>query len=144
MKLPGFFLGRLCLSHQSDPHARVGADDLREVLAQGLRRLLHRVHTGHHPLHANILRRVPTGSDIGAHAGKYWWRFFWIWFFSSTVFSQSLGVFGLCQIISFVDYLRANMSRENFNHLFKTLVIIIAGIVGSGLAVLTLSGRFAF
>ena len=32
---------------------------------------------------------------------------------------QSLGVFGLCQILSFIDYLRANMTKENFNHLFK-------------------------
>jgi dolichyl-diphosphooligosaccharide--protein glycosyltransferase len=50
-------------------------------------------------------------------------------------------VFGLCQIHSFIDYLRANLSRENFNSLFKTLATIVAGIVGIGLAVLTLSGK---
>merc|ERR1712001_192374 len=35
----------------------------------------------------------------------------------------ALGVFGLCQILSFVDYLRANMTKEIFNILFKTLSI---------------------
>ena len=57
-------------------------------------------------------------------------------------FFQSLGVFGLCQIVSFIDYLRANMSKENFNVLFKTLSMGVAGIIGIGLAAMTLSGKF--
>merc|ERR1712223_485843 len=56
---------------------------------------------------------------------------------------MSLGVFGLCQIVSFIDYLRANMSKENFNVLFKTLSMGVAGIIGIGLAVMTLSGKVA-
>merc|ERR1719445_1074503 len=56
---------------------------------------------------------------------------------------MSLGVFGLCQIVSFIDYLRANMSKENFNVLFKTLSMGVAGIIGIGLAILTLSGKVA-
>ena len=55
----------------------------------------------------------------------------------------ALGVFGLCQIHAFVDYLRANMTRDNFNLLFKSLVIGIASIICLGLAVLTLSGKVA-
>ena len=55
----------------------------------------------------------------------------------------ALGVFGLCQIHAFVDYLRANMTRDNFNILFKSLVIGIASIISIGLAVLTLSGKVA-
>jgi len=55
----------------------------------------------------------------------------------------ALGVFGLCQILSFVDYLRANMTKENFNLLFKSLVIGISGIICTGLAILTLSGKVA-
>jgi dolichyl-diphosphooligosaccharide--protein glycosyltransferase len=55
----------------------------------------------------------------------------------------ALGVFGLCQIIAFVDYLRANMTKDHFNILFKTLVIAITGIIATGLGVLTLSGKVA-
>lgn len=55
----------------------------------------------------------------------------------------ALGVFGLCQIYSFIEYLRANMIPENFNILFKSLVIIISSIMGLGLGVLTLSGKVA-
>ena len=55
----------------------------------------------------------------------------------------ALGVFGLCQILSFVDYLRANMTKENFNLLFKSLVIGISAIICTGLAILTLSGKVA-
>jgi len=55
----------------------------------------------------------------------------------------ALGVFGLCQILAFVDYLRANMTKENFNLLFKSLVIAIASIISIGLGVLTLSGKVA-
>ena len=39
---------------------------------------------------------------------------------------QAFGVFGLCQIHAFVDYVRSRMSRENFNLLFKTVVITAA------------------
>merc|ERR1712223_1619563 len=56
---------------------------------------------------------------------------------------MSLGVFGLCQIVSFIDYLRANMSKENFSVLFKTLSMGVAGIIGIGLAIMTLSGKVA-
>lgn len=55
----------------------------------------------------------------------------------------ALGVFGLCQIHAFVDYLRANMVKENFALLFKSLVVGIVGIICIGLAVLTLSGKVA-
>jgi len=55
----------------------------------------------------------------------------------------ALGVFGLCQIYAFIEYLRANMVGENFAILFKSLVVIIASIIGVGLAVLTLSGKVA-
>ena len=55
----------------------------------------------------------------------------------------ALGVFGLCQIHAFVDYLKANMTKDNFNMLFKSLVIGIASIISLGLAVLTLSGKVA-
>ena len=53
----------------------------------------------------------------------------------------ALGVFGLCQIHAFVDYLRANMTKDNFAILFRSLVIGVAGIICVGLAVLTLSGK---
>ena len=55
----------------------------------------------------------------------------------------ALGVFGLCQIHAFVDYLRANMTKDNFALLFKSLVIGIAGIISVGVAVLTISGKVA-
>ena len=53
----------------------------------------------------------------------------------------ALGVFGLCQIHAFVDYLRASMTKDNFALLFRSLVIGVAGIICVGLAVLTLSGK---
>ena len=54
-----------------------------------------------------------------------------------------MGVFGLCQIVSFIDYLKANMTKENFNILFKTLSIAVASIFGVGFGVMTLSGKVA-
>merc|ERR1712241_438930 len=49
----------------------------------------------------------------------------------------ALGVFGLCQIHAFVDYLRANMTRDNFNLLFKSLVLLVGGVAFAAAAVLT-------
>merc|ERR1719447_321145 len=35
------------------------------------------------------------------------------------------------------------MTKENFNHLFKTISLVVAAIVATGLAILTLSGKVA-
>lgn len=40
----------------------------------------------------------------------------------------ALGVFGLCQIHSVVDYVRSKMSKEHFDVLFKALVTTVATI----------------
>lgn len=56
---------------------------------------------------------------------------------------MSLGVFGLCQIHSFIDYLRANMTKENFATLTKTIAICVATVISGGVAVMTLSGKVA-
>ncbi len=52
-------------------------------------------------------------------------------------------MFGLCQILAFITYLQSSMSREHFDALFRFLAIVVAAILGTGLAVLTLSGKVA-
>ena len=56
---------------------------------------------------------------------------------------QSLGVFGLCQIMAFIAYLQSSMSKEHFEALFRFLFLIVLAILGVGLGVLTLSGKVA-
>merc|ERR1712038_1269 len=56
---------------------------------------------------------------------------------------MSLGVFGLCQIHSFIDYLGANTTKENFATLTKTISIAVATIISAGVGVMTLSGKVA-
>lgn len=52
-------------------------------------------------------------------------------------------MFGLCQILSFIEYLKANMTKENFSQLFKTLALVVACLIGGGIAIMTLSGKVA-
>lgn len=40
----------------------------------------------------------------------------------------ALGVFGLCQIHAFVDYVRSRLSREQFDVLFR-FVVLVAGVI---------------
>ncbi|CAH1247930.1 dolichyl-diphosphooligosaccharide--protein glycosyltransferase subunit STT3A [Branchiostoma lanceolatum] len=55
----------------------------------------------------------------------------------------ALGVFGLCQIHSFIDYLRAKLSKEYFEILFRTMALFAGtAITGVG-AVLMASGKIA-
>ena len=42
----------------------------------------------------------------------------------------ALGVFGLCQILAFVNYLQANMSPASFNVLFRGVMTI--GLTAAG------------
>ena len=41
---------------------------------------------------------------------------------------QAFGVFGLCQIHGFVDYLRSKLSAQQFEFLFKTLAMFVGGV----------------
>ena len=50
-----------------------------------------------------------------------------IFVFTGFINLQALGVFGLCQIHAFVDYVRARLSKEQFDVLFKRVVSTIAG-----------------
>lgn len=55
----------------------------------------------------------------------------------------ALGVFGLCQLYAFVDYVRAKMPKEHFEVLYKNLLmfsVVVVGIVGT---VLTLTGKIS-
>ena len=52
---------------------------------------------------------------------------------------QAFGVFGLCQIHAFVDYIRSKLSQQQFEFLFKTMVLltaVVAAVVGGALTAL--------
>ena len=52
---------------------------------------------------------------------------------------KAFGVFGLCQIHAFVDYLRSKLTEKQFTFLFKTLAITVgmaAVVVGGALTAL--------
>ncbi|XP_037028740.1 dolichyl-diphosphooligosaccharide--protein glycosyltransferase subunit STT3A [Bradysia coprophila] len=53
----------------------------------------------------------------------------------------ALGVFGLCQIHSFVDYIRSKMSKEYFDVLFKALVTAVLSVAAFVGIVLTITGK---
>lgn len=53
---------------------------------------------------------------------------------------QALGVFGLCQLHSFVDYLRSRMTKKDFEVLFNAMVIATASITALVGGALTLTG----
>lgn len=53
----------------------------------------------------------------------------------------AFGVFGLCQLHAFVDFLRSKLSKEQFEVLFKSLVFAILSIAVGFAAILTLSGK---
>lgn len=53
----------------------------------------------------------------------------------------ALGVFGLCQIHSFVDYIRSKMSKEYFDVLFKALVTTVLSVAAFIGIVLTITGK---
>ncbi len=58
---------------------------------------------------------------------------------------QAFGVFGLCQIHAFLDYIRSKLSRAQFDTLFWSFVILVtstAVVVGGTLTFL--GSKFAF
>lgn len=55
----------------------------------------------------------------------------------------ALGIFGLCQIHAFVDYLRYRLSANYFAILFKSLIIISGTVAGAIVGILTITGKVA-
>lgn len=53
----------------------------------------------------------------------------------------AFGVFGLCQLHALVDFVRSKLSKEQFEVLFKSMVVAILSIAVGFAAVLTLSGK---
>ena len=53
----------------------------------------------------------------------------------------ALGVFGLCQIHAFVDYLRYRLSASYFEILFKSLVVMSGTVAALIAAILTITGK---
>lgn len=53
----------------------------------------------------------------------------------------AFGVFGLCQIHAFVDYLRSKLNAQQFEVLFKSVISLVGFILLSVGAVLMLTGK---
>lgn len=56
---------------------------------------------------------------------------------------QALGVFGLCQIVAFVDYVRSRVSKDDFETLYNFLMYTVGILVVLVGGVLTLSGKIS-
>ena len=55
---------------------------------------------------------------------------------------QAFGVFGLCQIHAFVDYVRSRMTYEQFSLLLRTIVTVVGGTAVVVGGVLTATGTY--
>ncbi|XP_067666152.1 dolichyl-diphosphooligosaccharide--protein glycosyltransferase subunit STT3A [Haliotis asinina] len=55
----------------------------------------------------------------------------------------ALGVFGLCQVHAFVDYLRSKLSYEQFTLLFRSLVLFVGSAVFAAAAIATALGKIS-
>lgn len=54
---------------------------------------------------------------------------------------QALGVFGLCQLHCFIDYIRSKMTQDDFQVLFKAVVMATVGLTSLVGGVLTVTGK---
>ena len=61
-------MGRIRVSHQSDPVTRFGFDDLRSVFSSDLCCLFNPLHNWDHSLDANTFCGISTCSDVRTHA----------------------------------------------------------------------------
>ena len=53
-----------------------------------------------------------------------------VWLFCDVFhLPQAFGVFGLCQIHAFIDYLRSKLSRAQFETLFWSLTVLVVSAV---------------
>lgn len=56
---------------------------------------------------------------------------------------QALGVFGLCQIFAFIEYVRARLSKEYFETLLKAVLVTVFSAVVVVSVILSITGRIS-
>jgi dolichyl-diphosphooligosaccharide--protein glycosyltransferase len=55
----------------------------------------------------------------------------------------ALGVFGLCQIVAFAQWMRSKMPEEKFQIIFRSVLLVVAGVAGLVLIVATFLQKIA-
>ncbi|VDK42773.1 unnamed protein product [Anisakis simplex] len=55
----------------------------------------------------------------------------------------AFGVFGLCQLVAFANWLRSKMSENNFQILFRSVLVAIASVFAMALGAATFLGKIA-
>lgn len=53
---------------------------------------------------------------------------------------KAFGVFGLCNIVAFAGWLRARMTEENFQFIFRSTILAVAYVVGVAVVVAAFLG----
>ena len=61
-----------------------------------------------------------------------------------TSYMAAFGVFGLCQIHAFVDYLRSKLNPQQFEVLFRSVISLVGFVLLTIGALLMLTGRKDF
>lgn len=64
-------------------------------------------------------------------------------YLSFVYYFQALGVFGLCQIVAFVDYIRSKLSKSDFETLYQFLIYTVGLLTVTVGGVLTISGKIS-
>lgn len=57
------------------------------------------------------------------------------------IFLQALGVFGLCQILGGINYMKTKIIGEDFQTMFQFIMYLIGGAVVAVGTLLTISGK---
>lgn len=159
--LHGFLVGWLRLPYQHYPLTCVGMYDHRTLLSSHLRCVFYSEFCC--PI-------ILSYTSISSPNNKMF--SLWLWFFNKennrplqvyclgTILSMqisfvgflpvqssehmgSLGVFGLCQIHAFVDYVRSRVTKDNFQMLFRTVVYMVGLAISVIGGILSITGKVA-
>lgn len=61
------------------------------------------------------------------------------------IYFQAFGVFGLCQIVAFAQWMRSKMSPETFQFVLRSVLLVIGGAFGMMILIATfLQSMFLF
>jgi len=55
----------------------------------------------------------------------------------------AFGVFGLCQLHAFADYIRSRLTAEQFDILFRSVLMAAGGVALTAMGILTITGKIA-
>ena len=140
LRIHGFGLGRIRLHHQSAASTHFYTHLYGKIQSKTIRELQFMVHSWYAGEHASAFRGFPTNQEQRAYVRLGYGNLHRL---PISVKLTRVGVFGLIQLVAFVEFVRQQVPSKQFQTLLRGFIFAVFAVSLGFLVLLTVSGVIA-